>query len=155
MLCAAGLPVLGADDPATASAPPDVEKAPAPVEASAAGAIPRETEELLVAAQRDPAAIGPLSIGTPDAGLLLNPVPFPEGSLWTVRDPRESWGTDETIGYIVTAIESRSRRLPWLAPRGDRRPQPKGQASTSTARTRRVATRTSASTTGAAKRIRS
>jgi len=112
MLCAAGLPVLGADNPATAWAPPDVEKAPAPLEASAAGAIPRETEELLVAAQTDPVALGPLSIGTPDAGLLLNPVPFPEGSLWAVRNPPESWGTDEAIGYVVTAIESVEARYP-------------------------------------------
>jgi penicillin-insensitive murein endopeptidase len=76
------------------------------------GTPSREAEELLVAAQRDPSALGPLSIGTPDAGLLLNPVPFPEGSLWTVRDPRESWGTDEAIGYVVTAIESVEARYP-------------------------------------------
>jgi murein endopeptidase len=118
MLCAAVLPALGADDPgAPPPAPPDEETASAPREAAlegpaGLGAIPRETEELLVAAQRDPAALGPLSIGTPDAGLLLNPVPFPEGSLWTVRDPRESWGTDETVGYVVTAIESVEARYP-------------------------------------------
>ncbi len=55
---------------------------------------------------------GPLSIGTPDAGLLLNPVPFPEGPFWTVRDPSESWGTDETIAFIVTAIEAVEARYP-------------------------------------------
>src|SRR5512139_2240402 len=117
-LCAAGLPALGADDPGTPPVvPADVEAASAPIEAALEGsagleAIPRETEELLVEAQRDPGALGPLSIGTPDAGLLLNPVPFPEGSFWTVRDPRESWGTDETIGYVVTAIESVEARYP-------------------------------------------
>ena len=117
-LCAAGLPVLGADNPGTPPvAPPDVETASAPRKAAPEGsagleAIPRETEELLVEAQRDPGALGPLSIGTPDAGLLLNPVPFPEGSFWTVRDPGESWGTDETISYVVTAIESVEARYP-------------------------------------------
>ncbi|HSD25939.1 MAG TPA: penicillin-insensitive murein endopeptidase [Vicinamibacteria bacterium] len=117
MLCAAGLPAPGADDPLPpALTPPDVATPDLPQggrarEGDLAG-FPRETEELLVAGQRDPAALGPLSIGTPDAGLLLNPVPFPEGSFWTVRDPRESWGTDETIGYVVTAIESVEARYP-------------------------------------------
>ncbi|HSD67412.1 MAG TPA: penicillin-insensitive murein endopeptidase [Vicinamibacteria bacterium] len=76
------------------------------------GGLRPETEALLVTAQRDPVALGPLSIGTPDAGLLLNPVPFPEGPFWTVRNPRESWGTDETIGYVVTAIEAVEARYP-------------------------------------------
>jgi penicillin-insensitive murein endopeptidase len=74
--------------------------------------LPLETEALLVTAQSDPVALGPLSIGTPDAGLLLNPVPFPEGPFWAVRDPREAWGTDETIDYVVTAIEAVEARFP-------------------------------------------
>ena len=57
-------------------------------------------------AERDPSALGPLSIGTPDAGLLLNPVLFPEGSYWTLREPGEAWATDETIDFIVNAIEA-------------------------------------------------
>jgi len=119
-LCAAGLPALGEEEPGT---PPPLDVATAGVSPEAAlegsagaGTIPRETETLLVEAQRDPAALGPLSIGTPDAGLLLNPVPFPEGSFWRVRDPRESWGTDETIGYVVTAIESVEARYPGSPP---------------------------------------
>jgi penicillin-insensitive murein endopeptidase len=117
VLCAAGWPALGADDPGPSPLAPSDLAGSAPREppvgdAAGVGTLPRETEELLVAAQRDPAALGPLSIGTPDAGLLLNPVPFPEGSLWTVRDPRESWATDETIGYLATAIESVEARYP-------------------------------------------
>jgi murein endopeptidase len=112
MLCALGVPGRAADGPdVPPAALPESPIASAWGEASSLE-IPRETEELLVAAQRDPAALGPLSIGTPDAGLLLNPMPFPEGSLWTVRDPDESWGTDETIGYIVTAIETVEARYP-------------------------------------------
>jgi murein endopeptidase len=71
-----------------------------------------EAEALLVTAQRNPAALGPLSIGTPDAGLLLNPMPFPEGSFWTVRNASESWATDETIDFIVDAIEAVEARYP-------------------------------------------
>jgi murein endopeptidase len=60
----------------------------------------------------EPAALGALSIGTPDGGLLFNPVAMPVGDLWTVRDPRESFGTAETIDYIVAAIESVEARYP-------------------------------------------
>jgi penicillin-insensitive murein endopeptidase len=82
------------------------------LEATAIEARPLGVEALLATARRDPAALGPLSIGTPDAGLLLNPLPFPEGPYWKVRDPRESWGTDETIGFIVTAVEAVEARYP-------------------------------------------
>jgi murein endopeptidase len=116
LLCATALPCAAADHPDAPSA------AHAPVEASAVepahdspaalATVPREAEEMRVEARRDPGALGPLSIGTPDAGLLLNPLPFPEGSFWTVRDPRESWGTDETIAYLIAAIESVEARYP-------------------------------------------
>jgi murein endopeptidase len=53
----------------------------------------------------EPAALGPLSIGTPDGGLLFNPLPMPEGALWTVRDPRETFATAETIDFLVAALE--------------------------------------------------
>ena len=68
--------------------------------------------ELRLIAERDPRLLGPLSIGTPDSGLLLNPVPFPEGSFWKLREPEDSWATDETIGFVVTAIEAVEARFP-------------------------------------------
>ncbi len=112
-LCAV-VPAGAADRPDTpppllegASAPEATRDAPAGL-ATAAG----ETDEMLVEARHDPAALGPLSIGTPDSGLLVNPMAFPEGSFWTIRDPRESWGTEETIGYLTTAIESVEARYP-------------------------------------------
>lgn len=63
-------------------------------------------------ATTEPEALGALSIGTPDGGLLFNPVAMPEGDLWTVRDPRESFGTAETVEYIVAAIASVESRYP-------------------------------------------
>jgi penicillin-insensitive murein endopeptidase len=80
--------------------------------AAVAPLAPSEVEELLLVAQTDPAALGPLSIGTPDAGLLVNPVPFPEGPYWVVRDPKEAWATQETIDSVVTAIEAVHARYP-------------------------------------------
>ena len=67
---------------------------------------------LLTLAQKDVAALGPLSIGTPDAGLLVNPLPMPEGPLWTIRNPLETWGTQETIDFVTAAITSVNERFP-------------------------------------------
>lgn len=53
-----------------------------------------------------------LSIGSPDAGLLLNPVAMPEGPFWTIRNPVETYGTQETIDYLRIAIESVQRQFP-------------------------------------------
>lgn len=62
--------------------------------------------------RENPAALGPLSIGTPDAGLLLNPDPLPENPLWFVRDPREAFATTETVTFIEAAVEEVERRYP-------------------------------------------
>jgi murein endopeptidase len=119
--------VVGIGLPARAADAPDTPPLPPPVQELSAAEVPvldppslepqeldTETrdEALLATAQSEPEALGPLSIGTPDAGLLVNPVPFPEGALWTVRDPRESWATDETIDFVVTAIETVEGRYP-------------------------------------------
>ena len=125
VLCGVGVPVAAGDEPDTPATTAVAEDLPpiqtAPAEASGEGpaeplagqwASPDTAEALLVSAQVDPKALGPLSIGTPDAGLLLNPVPLVPGPFWTVRDPREAWGTEETIDFIVTAIEAVEARYP-------------------------------------------
>jgi murein endopeptidase len=98
---------LAADDtphPAPAALPVIDEVVP--------GSLEGDATTLRDIAERDPRALGPLSIGTPDAGLLLNPVLFPAGSFWTLREPDESWATDETIDFIVNAIEAVEARYP-------------------------------------------
>jgi murein endopeptidase len=99
-----------APEPNVAPAASDVP--PVAAEAVLPELAPTGAEALRVTAQTDPAALGPLSIGTPDSGLLVNPVPFPEGPYWVVRDPSESWGTEETIDSIITAIEAVQSRYP-------------------------------------------
>lgn len=103
---------LAADDPDTPPVTVGAADLPGPASTAATEAIAADTEALLLAAQSDPGALGPLSIGTPDAGLLVNPVPFPDGPFWRVRDPDESWGTDETIDAVVNAIEAVEARYP-------------------------------------------
>ncbi len=94
-------------DPATAPDAPTATVSTAPV---------LDRESLLVLAQRDVSALGPLSIGTPDAGLLVNPLPMPTGTLWTIRNPAESYATAETIDFIRTAIEDVEKRYPGSPP---------------------------------------
>jgi murein endopeptidase len=69
-------------------------------------------DSLLALARDEVEALGPLSLGSPDAGLLVNPLPMPEGPLWTIRNPAESYGTSETIGFVAAAIAAVERRHP-------------------------------------------
>lgn len=69
-------------------------------------------EGLRVLIQLDPRALGPLSIGSPNGGLLFNAQPMPEGELWNIRNPDETWATTETIGFVVRAIETVAKQFP-------------------------------------------
>jgi penicillin-insensitive murein endopeptidase len=107
VVCGA-LPLAAADDVVTSEPRPgDLPPAEAAVLET-----PDEAVNLRLVAERDPRALGPLSIGTPDSGLLLNPAPFPEGAYWRLREPEDSWATDETIDFVVTAIEAVEARYP-------------------------------------------
>ena len=74
--------------------------------------FPASTDSLRLFVESEPAALGPLSIGSPDGGLLFNPVAMPEGALWKVRNPRETFATAETIEFITSAIEAVEARHP-------------------------------------------
>lgn len=54
----------------------------------------------------DPASLGPMSIGKPNAGLLFNAVPMPTGEAWSLVDPSHAFGTEETVSYLAAAISS-------------------------------------------------
>lgn len=60
----------------------------------------------------DKAALGPVSLGSPDAGLLWNGVKMPEGERWTLVDPPRAWATPETIAYLVAAIDKVHEQFP-------------------------------------------
>ena len=90
----------------------DREPLPVPVVGASSRTMTPSREGLRLLVQLDPQALGPLSIGAPSAGLLFNPQPMPEGALWTIRNPRETWGTTETIGFVISAIEAVERQFP-------------------------------------------
>jgi murein endopeptidase len=62
--------------------------------------------------ETDPHALGSLSIGAPDAGALFNGVTLTDGPLWHFRNPDETWATEETLAYLIAAIEAVDRRHP-------------------------------------------
>ncbi len=63
---------------------------------------PREKLERAVV--EDPAALGPISIGSPNGGILLNGVQMPPGEHYELVDPLHAWGTQETIDNLRSCI---------------------------------------------------
>ncbi len=55
--------------------------------------------------RKNPAELGPMSVGFPDRGWLYNGVQMPSGPNWQVVDPAHAWGTQETIDSLTLAIE--------------------------------------------------
>lgn len=68
-----------------------------------------EIERLL---DNDPAALGPMSLGYTNAGALMNGVQMPESDRWIVRSPGEAWGTQETIDFLIAAIDKVHEQFP-------------------------------------------
>ena len=105
------------DAPVDFPSPQEAEQSPAesastrePEAATLPTLADRETLRRFAVSQPD--ALGPLSIGTPNGGLLFNPVPMPEGTLWAVRNPRDSFGTVETIAFIEKAVATVETAFP-------------------------------------------
>jgi penicillin-insensitive murein endopeptidase len=62
-------------------------------------------KQLVKMLQEDMAALGPMSFGRIHGGALLNGVQMPQGEGWTVRQPQNAWGTQETVDAVVGCIE--------------------------------------------------
>lgn len=64
----------------------------------------------------DPASLGPMSIGRTSAGALFNAVAMPEGPLWKIVNPRQTWGTQETVDALARCIERVAQEFPETPP---------------------------------------
>jgi penicillin-insensitive murein endopeptidase len=53
----------------------------------------------------DLSSLGPMSVGAPNRGALLNAVQLPAGPYWRRNDPERAWGTAETVQFLSYAIE--------------------------------------------------
>jgi hypothetical protein len=54
----------------------------------------------------DLASLGPMSVGTPNAGGLVNGVQAQASALYTLVSPGGAWGTQETLDYLNTAVQA-------------------------------------------------
>jgi penicillin-insensitive murein endopeptidase len=66
--------------------------------------------------EHDLAGCGAMSVGYPKGGALVNAVPMTESPHWEIINPDESWGTEETVAFIATAIHVVNRLFPDTPP---------------------------------------
>ena len=67
----------------------------------------------------EPATLGSVSVGNPEAGRLINAIPFPEapdGGAWAVIVPESCWTTQETADALTAAAEQLRAWFPDGAP---------------------------------------
>jgi penicillin-insensitive murein endopeptidase len=60
----------------------------------------------------DLASLGPITLGPPNRGRLVNGVRMPDGERWRLTDPGNAYGTQETIDSIVRAIDKVHEEFP-------------------------------------------
>lgn len=64
------------------------------------------TAELSSKLKSEPESLASMSIGRPNHGALFNAIQMPESPHWRVVDPKNGWGTDESIASIVRAVST-------------------------------------------------
>jgi penicillin-insensitive murein endopeptidase len=71
-----------------------------------------DDEEVGALVQKDPTALGSVSLGLPNRGMLINAVEFPDSPLWKRADPTHSWGTRESVEFVEYAIKRVNEQYP-------------------------------------------
>jgi len=72
-----------------------------------------ELERLVL---EEPDVLGSASLGATNRGAVLGAVQMPDGPLWNIVNPRETWGTRETVDYLVRTIEQVAEEHPGTRP---------------------------------------
>jgi hypothetical protein len=99
----------GEGEPSESLAPPSASALPHPLDGWSDERIER-------AVSTDLASLGPMSVGTPNAGALLNGVQAVASPLYTLVSPGGAWGTQETIDYLNTAVQAVQAEFPNTPP---------------------------------------
>ncbi len=73
-------------------------------------------ERIERAVSTDLASLGPMSVGTPNAGALVNGVQAVASPLYTLVSPGDTWGTQETIDYLNSAVQAVHDEFPDTPP---------------------------------------
>ncbi|RMH38572.1 MAG: LysM peptidoglycan-binding domain-containing protein, partial [Deltaproteobacteria bacterium] len=97
------------DDGASGELPPPAPPRPHPLAGLSDAELDRRVAE-------DLASLGPISVGRPNAGALVNGVQMPPSPEWEIVNPRETWGTPETIDALARAIRAVHARFPNTRP---------------------------------------
>lgn len=63
-----------------------------------------------------PEGLGSISIGFVDEGRMVNAVKFPKGDNWVVVSPELAWGTEETVNFVIAAINKVREQYPEAPP---------------------------------------
>ncbi|MEZ4302142.1 MAG: penicillin-insensitive murein endopeptidase [Polyangiaceae bacterium] len=99
------------DEDPDAEGPDDEEAIDLPAPATTAKAAPSpllqlSDSEIHARFKKDPASLGPLSVGKPNAGALVNGIMMPKDpTKWIVLEPGLAYGTQETVDAIAKSIE--------------------------------------------------
>lgn len=74
--------------------------------------------ELLRLWNDDPVALGSIvaTVGSSERGRLINGVRLPEGAAWTVVHPEQAYGSEETIGFLASALTAVAEQFPGTPP---------------------------------------
>ncbi len=85
----------------------EAERAPASEDAERV-AVQRvlTDEEIATKVLDDLGSLGSMSLGKPNAGALVNGVQMPAGERWEIVSDLRAWATQETIDYLVTAVDA-------------------------------------------------
>ncbi len=89
--------------------PPDARIVPHPLDGWS-------EERVEQAVTTDLASLGPMSVGTPNAGALVNGVQAVASPLYTLVSPGDAWGTQETLDYLNTAVQAVHDEFPNTPP---------------------------------------
>jgi len=73
-------------------------------------------ERIERAVSTDLASLGAMSVGTPNAGGLVNGVQAVASSLYSLVSPGSAWGTQETIDYLNLAVQAVHDEFPDTPP---------------------------------------
>lgn len=69
-------------------------------------------EQIAALVGTDLSALGSMSLGKPNAGALINGVQMPPGERWELVSAQRAWATQETIDYLITAIDKVHAEFP-------------------------------------------
>ncbi|HEY3256895.1 MAG TPA: penicillin-insensitive murein endopeptidase, partial [Polyangiaceae bacterium] len=73
-------------------------------------------ERIERAVTTDLSSLGPMSVGTPNAGALVNGVQALASPLYSLVSPGSAWGTQETIDYLNAAVQTVHDEFPDTPP---------------------------------------